>query len=69
MVLDLNRLKRERIARGLTQQEIAKRMGWQSSASYARREKGLVNIGAGEFVEIIEILGYKREDIKLFFNL
>lgn len=38
MNLNLKRLKAERIANGLTQDEMANRMGWKSRTPYAKRE-------------------------------
>ena len=38
MSLDLSRLKAERIAKGLTQEEMAQKMGWSSRGPYTPRE-------------------------------
>ncbi|MFX3725025.1 XRE family transcriptional regulator, partial [Streptococcus suis] len=35
MKINLKRLKAERIAKGLTQDEVANRMGWKDRALYA----------------------------------
>lgn len=67
MRLNLKRLKAERIAREITQDEMAQKMGWGTRSSYAKRENGLVNIGVDEFIEMAEILGYKINDIGIFF--
>lgn len=45
MNLDLQRLKAARIAKGMTQLEVAEAMGWKSRSTYAKRESGLVDIG------------------------
>ena len=50
MTLDLNRLKAERIAKGMTQEEVAKKMGWKTREPYAKRENGMVIISANELV-------------------
>lgn len=67
MYVDTKRLRAERVARGLTQAEIAKRLGW-TSAKYARRENGIVKITADELVEIMRALGCDvLSDITIFF--
>lgn len=38
MELNLNRLKAERIAAGLTQDQVAEKMGWKTRTPYAKRE-------------------------------
>lgn len=48
MTLDLRRLRAERIAKGLTQDEMAEKMGWKTRIPCAKRENGLVAIGADE---------------------
>ena len=47
MELDLKRLKAERIANGLTQEDVAKAFG-KTRAWYAKRENGFIPIGADE---------------------
>lgn len=64
---DLNRLRAERIAKGLTQAEIAKKLGW-STAKYARRESGMVKLDINELAEMIEVMGYSVNDIGIFFK-
>ena len=41
MTVNLKRLKAERIASGMTQDEVAHKMGWKSRTPYAKREKWL----------------------------
>lgn len=48
MKLDLKRIKAERVASGMTQSEIANKLGWKSRTPYAKRENGLVPFGADE---------------------
>lgn len=69
MHLDLRRLKGERIAKGLTQDDMAKAMGWSSRASYAKRENGLANIGANELIKMADILGYGPNELGIFFKV
>lgn len=68
MVLDLKRLKAERIANGLTQDEVANLMGWKSRTPYAKRENGLVDIGANELIKIASIFGYDSNELGIFFT-
>ena len=68
MTLDLNRLKAERIAKGMTQEEVAKKMGWKTREPYAKRENGIVIISADELVSLALIFGYTKDDLGIFFN-
>lgn len=68
MTLDLRRIKAERVAKGLTQDEVAKKMGWKDRAAYAKRENGIVDIGANELIKIAEILGYSAKELNIFFT-
>lgn len=67
MTLNLKRIKAERIAKGLTQDEMAQLLGWKSRAAYAKRENGIVAIGADELLKIAIILGYSSENLGVFF--
>ncbi|MDL4889140.1 helix-turn-helix domain-containing protein [Enterococcus hirae] len=66
MTIDLNRLKAERIAKGLTQGEMANLMGWKSRNPYAKRENGIVAIGADELFKMASILGYGPNELIIF---
>lgn len=66
MVLDLKRLRAERIACGITQDEMANLMGWKTRTPYAKRENGLVDIGANEFIKMAKILGYETNNLDIF---
>ncbi|EHS7180387.1 helix-turn-helix domain-containing protein [Staphylococcus pseudintermedius] len=68
MILNLKRLKAERIACGITQDEMAYRMGWKTRTPYAKRENGLVDIGANEFIKMAKILGYETNNLDIFFT-
>ena len=68
MTLDLNRLKAERIAKGMTQDEVSKKMGWKTREPYAKRENGIVIISADELVSLALIFGYTKDDLGIFFN-
>lgn len=66
MTVNLKRLKAERIASGMTQDEVAHKMGWKTRTPYAKRENGLVSIGADELAKITLIFGLPMEK-SLFF--
>lgn len=68
MTLNLNRIKAERIAKGLTQDEMAEAMGFKSRAAYAKRENGIVGIGADELALISEILEIPLSNMHIFFK-
>lgn len=67
MTLNLKRIKAERIAKGLTQDEMAEAMGFKSRAAYAKRENGIVGIGANELAHISEILDIPLTEMHIFF--
>lgn len=69
MTLDLNRIRAERIAKGMTQDEVAKKMGWKTRTPYAKRENGIVAIGVDELISLALIFGYTKDDLGIFFNL
>ena len=68
MRLDIKRLKAERIAKGLSQEEMATKMGWNSRTSYVKRELGMIDIGVDEFLKMIKILGYTENNLSIFFT-
>lgn len=68
MTIDLMRVKAERTAKGLTQDEMAERLGWKTRTPYAKRENGIVAIGADELGQIAEVLGIERSNIGIFFK-
>lgn len=69
MTIDLKRLKAERIANGFTQDEMAKKMGWSTRTPYAKRENGIVSIGADELAKMAGILGFNESNIGIFFKI
>lgn len=69
MMLNLKRLKAERIACGYSQEEMATKMGWKDRSAYAKRENGIVNIGADELAHMAQILGYSSDELGIFFTL
>ncbi|MBM6408951.1 helix-turn-helix domain-containing protein, partial [Lacticaseibacillus rhamnosus] len=64
----LKRLRAERIAKGMNQDEMAKAMGWHTRSSYAKRENGITTISATELVKMASILGYGANQLDLFFT-
>ncbi|MGC9632899.1 helix-turn-helix domain-containing protein [Staphylococcus epidermidis] len=68
MVLNLKRLRAERIACGITQDEMTQMMGWKTRTPYAKRENGIVDIGANEFIKMAKILGYETNNLDIFFT-
>lgn len=66
MELDLKRLKAERIASGLTQEEVAKEFG-KTRAWYAKRENGFIPIGADELAKIAGLFNIDINKISIFF--
>lgn len=68
MTLDLKRLKAERVAKGYTQDQVAEQMGWKTRTPYAKRENGIVDIGATELLQIAIILGFNESQLHIFFK-
>lgn len=66
--LNLERLKQTRINKNISQEQIAKELGWKSRSQYSKRENGMVGIGADELIIIAKILGYTKEEIGYFFD-
>ncbi len=69
MNVNLKRLKAERIANGITQDEMSSLMGWNSRTPYAKRELGIVPLGANELAKAAEILGYGTDSLGIFFTV
>lgn len=69
MTIDLRRIKAERIAKGYTQDEMAEKMGWKTRTPYAKRENGIVSIGADELVKIAQILDFSTDQLGIFFTV
>lgn len=68
MIIDLRRVKAERIAKGYTQDYMAEKMGFNSRAAYAKRENGIVSMGADELAQISEILDIPLTQMHIFFK-
>ena len=68
MTLNLNRLKAERVAKGMSQAEMAKALGFDTRVSYANRENGITSINVNEFVKMASILGYGINQLGIFFE-
>ena len=65
--LDLKRLKAERIASGLSQEEVAGKFG-KTRAWYAKRENGFVPVGADELASLAAMFNVGRENMGIFFT-
>ena len=48
---------------------MAKKLGWKDRVTYAKRESGIVNLGADELAKIAEVLGYSANDLGIFFTI
>lgn len=68
MTVNYRRLKAERIARGLTQDEMAEKMGWNSRTPYAKRENGIVSLSADELIKAATILEIPLNNLEIFFT-
>jgi transcriptional regulator with XRE-family HTH domain len=67
MEINLNRIKAERIAAGISQQQMAKVLGI-SRGAYWKRENGQTPIGAEELAKIAETIGIDKDNIGIFFK-
>ncbi|MDT3946824.1 XRE family transcriptional regulator, partial [Staphylococcus aureus] len=47
---------------------MAHKMGWKTRTPYAKRENGIVDIGANEFIKMAKILGYETNNLDIFFT-
>lgn len=63
------RLRAERVARGLSQDDMAEKMGWKSRAPYAKRENGIVSTSADELAEFAKILEIPMTNLNIFFTV
>lgn len=66
MTFNLQRLKAERVAEGMTQEQFASRIG-MSRIAYAKREAGIVDISVEELSKIMDALGYDSSKVSIFF--
>ena len=69
MKVDLKRLKAERVASGLSQEDVAHRMGWKTRSPYAKRENGIISISADELAKFVEIFGLPIDKLPIFFEI
>ena len=68
MALNLEKIKETRVEKGITQDEMARKLGWKTRTPYAKRENGFVDIGADELQRIGEVLGYGKDQLGIFFT-
>lgn len=68
MKFNYNRLKAERIAKGLTVQDMADELGI-SKGAYSKKENGKISVTVEDFSLISNKLGISHEQINIFFSL
>lgn len=68
MKFNYNRLKAERIAKGLTVQDMADELGITKGA-YSKKENGKIAVTVEDFSLISNKLGISHEQINIFFSL
>lgn len=68
MKVDNLRIKAERIAKGYTQDQMAKELGWKDRVRYAKRENGIVSFDADELIKVATILGFTKDQLGIFFT-
>lgn len=68
MKFNYNRLKAERIAKGLTVQDMADELGITKGA-YSKKENGKIAVTVEDFSLISNKLGISHEQIIIFFSL
>lgn len=67
--MDLALLKSERVRRGVTQEKMAKSLGFKDKSSYCLIEKGKTTISVDTANKIAIILGFSKElTYKIFFT-
>ncbi|MGK0577460.1 helix-turn-helix domain-containing protein [Macrococcus capreoli] len=64
---DTKRLKAERVARGLDQVDIAKKLG-MSRSNYSKKENGHIKLYADELATILDALNIPESDLGIFFT-
>ena len=62
-----NIIREKRKERGLSQEELAKKLGWTRSM-YTKRENGAVSLGVDELAKIATALEMPESRISIFFN-
>lgn len=61
--MDLKKLREIRKSKGITQAEMAQRLGYKGKSGYCQLEKGQVNMTLEKASRICEVLGAKMDDI------
>lgn len=67
-MFNTSRIKAERIAAGLTQEEVAAKMGW-SRSKYSKFENGHSKTGADDLADFAKIVGTTNMNIFFRFNV
>lgn len=68
MSVDCLRIKAERIAKGYSQEYMARKLGWKDRIRYSKRENGWVSFSADELLTVANTLGYSKDQIGIFFK-
>lgn len=61
--MNLERLKKIRRKKGLTQKEMAEKLGYRGKSGYCQLENGIVNMKLHQAKKIAEILGENIESL------
>lgn len=67
VVINLNRLKAERIANGISEAEMGEKLDKSSSIIY-KYEKGSRNLSIDNFCKMIDAMGFEAKDANIFFE-
>ncbi len=66
VVINLNRLKAERIANGISEAEMGEKLDKSSSIIY-KYENGSRNLSLDTFCKMIDVMGFEAKDVSIFF--
>lgn len=67
VIFNLNRLKAERIARGLTVKEMAEKLNMQPS-TYSKKENGKIRVNVEDLSAILNVLEIPEKECGIFFT-
>ncbi len=67
LVINLNRLKAERIANDMSEADLAEKLGISASIIY-KYENGSRRISVETFCKIADVLGFDESNINIFFT-
>lgn len=64
---DLRRMKAERIAKGISLSEMAKRLN-MTAGTYSKKENGHIRINVDDLAKVIEVLELPQDKCGIFFT-